>query len=62
MMFDVGYLFGKEEIEVNQIFGALGIFSSGITRQVEQSSVFNGKVCRAKDCFISAWIFYIFGE
>ena len=51
MMFDVGCLFGKEELEVIPIFGACGLVSRGITCPVEQSIVFDGKVCRAKDIF-----------
>ena len=34
-MFDVGRLFGKEDIEVTPIFGANGLVSPGITWQVE---------------------------
>ena len=52
MMFDVGCLFGREEFEVTQIFGACGIVSPSITCQVEKSSVFDGKVCRAKDVLL----------
>ena len=62
MIFDFGCLFGKEELEVTPIFGACGIVSTGITWQVEQSSVFDGKVCRSKDIFLSKWIFSSFGE
>ena len=46
MMFDVGCLFGKEELEVTPIFGTCGIVLPGITWKVEQASVFNGKLCR----------------
>ena len=61
-MFDVGGLFGKEELEVNPVFGACGLVSPGITCQVEQSSLFDGKVCKSKDIFIGEWIFSSFGE
>ena len=48
-MFDVGCLFDKENLEVISIFGACGIVSPGTTWKVGKSSVFDGKVCRAKD-------------
>ena len=51
MMFDVGCLFCKEDLEVTPIFGACGLVSSGMTWQVEESSVFDGKVCRSNDIF-----------
>ena len=51
MMFDVGCLFGKGDLEVTPIFGAYGLVSPGIIWQVDRSSVFNEKVCRAKDIF-----------
>ena len=62
MMFDVGCLFGKEELVVTPIFGACGLVSPDITWQVEQSSVFDGKVCRSKDIFLGEWLFSIFGK
>ena len=43
-MFDVGCLFGREDLEVTPIFGACGLVSPGITWQAEQYSVFNGNV------------------
>ena len=61
-MFDVGFLFRKEEIEVTSIFGACGIVLPDITWQVEQSSVFNGNVCISKDIFLGEWLLTIFGE
>ena len=62
MVFDVGCLSVKEDLEVTPNFGACGLVSPGITWQVEQSSVFNGKVYRSKDIFLSEWLFYIFGK
>ena len=62
MMFDVGCLFGKEELEVTPFFGSCRLVSPGITRQVEQYSVFYGKVYRAEDRFLSECILSIFGE
>ena len=62
MMFDVGCLFCKEELEVTPIVGPCGVFLTGITWQVEKFSVFYGKVCRAKDFFFSEWIFSRFGN
>ena len=62
MMFDVGCLFGKEELEVTPIFGACGIVLPDFTLQVEQYSVFDGKVCILKDVFLGEWVFSIFGE
>ena len=44
MMFDVGCIFGKEELEVTTIFGDFWLVLPGITCQVEQSSVFGSKV------------------
>ena len=48
-MFDVGCLFGKEELEVTSIFGVFGLVLLDIMWQVEKFSIFNVKVCRAKD-------------
>ena len=59
-MFDVGCLFGKEQLEVNPIFGSFGIVLPGITWQVEQSIVLDDKVCREKDVFLSEWLFSSF--
>ena len=61
-MFDVGCLFGKEEFVVTPIFGACGLVLPGITWQVEQSSVFDGKVLRERDIFLSELLFSIFGK
>ena len=52
MMFDIGCIFSKEDLEVAPFFGACGIFLPGVTWKVEQSSVFGGKVCRSKDIFL----------
>ena len=60
MMFGVSCLFVKEELEVTPFFGICGIVSPGIIWYVEQSSVFYGKVRRAKDIFIGEWLFSIF--
>ena len=62
MMFDVDWLFGKKYLEVTPIFGACGIVLPGITWKVEQSSVFDGKVCRSKDIFLVEWLSYSFGK
>ena len=62
MMFDIGCLFGKKELEVNLIFGTCGIVSPVITWQDEKSSVFDGKVCREKDIFIFEWLLSRFGK
>ena len=60
-MFDIGCLFGKEELEVNPVFGACGLVSPVITWQVEKFSVFYDKVCRSKDLFLIQWLLFKFG-
>ena len=52
MMFDVGCLFGKEDIEIIPNFGACELVLPGITWHVEESSVFNGKVFISNDVFL----------
>ena len=51
MMFDVGCLFVKEDLEVTPIFGTCGLVLLDIKWQVEQSSVFDGNACISNNIF-----------